>query len=155
MALLQRGEADRWLAELGVSLAPVPRAGVTTALDFFDRYMPTLNREKRFGFLKAMDLSRLVQTQTLSPPAMLAAFRLPDEDPMKTFYTKAGTSAHDLGINTRDRQFRRFRVLRPVVVLESWTTGVNSRMVPGLTGIASGGGRQYIVPDAARYLELV
>lgn len=154
-AFLMGGGAEKWLAELGVSNAPMTRAGLATALDFFHREMPELPRPMRFNFLKGMDLHKPVQRVMLSPPALLAAYRRATEDPLKLFFTKAGTSIHSLGVNPGGRAFQRFRIVRPAPALESIATGaIDKWSDAGNPYIADGGGRQYIVPRAWMYLEV-
>lgn len=147
---------EKWIAEIGVSDAPVPRAGIKTALDFFHRQMPESSRSLRLAFLKAMDLSKPVRAITLYPPFMVAAFRLCNEDPFKLFYTKAGTGVGQLAINPTNRAFQRYRVARLVPVLESrcapaLDTWTNDRRYY----LGGGGGIQYIIPGSFRVLELV
>lgn len=152
---LQGGGAEKWLAELGVSDAPLTRTGLGTALQFFHTRMPDLPRTMRFAFLKAMDLHKPVCLVTLAPPSMLSAFRKANEDPLKLFYTKAGTSVLNLGLNPANREFRRFRVARPVQVLESVAAAAIDKWTDDRRYfVASGGGRQYIIPQAHAVLEL-
>jgi len=147
---------EKWIAEIGVTDAPVPRAGVQTALDFFHRQMPESPRTIRVAFLKAMDLSKPVRAITLYPPFVVAAFRLCNEDPFKLFYTKAGTSVAQLAVNPSRRSFQRYRIAQLASVLESrcapaidtWTD--DRRYYSG-----GGGGIQYIIPWSFRVLELV
>ena len=125
------------------------RAGVAAALRFFEVYMPTLPLEKQFSFLQGIDLHSPMREVTLTPPAVLAAFRYPTQNAFGLFYTLAGTSPYSLGINPGGRMFRRFRVTVSVRALESrcssaretWTD-VDPRMA------FAGGGLQYIVPRA-------
>jgi len=144
-----------WLSALGVTDAPLTRAGVTTALRFFDTRMQTLPAAMRFKFLKGIDLHKPVRETTLAPPQVISAFRKSNEGPYRLFYTKAGTSVSLVGVNPAEREFRRFRVLKPVIALESRVCGArdvwSDASVPF---IASGGGIQYIVPDSEDCLEV-
>lgn len=145
----------KWLAEMGVRDAPVPRSGVQCALGFFHRRLPSLPRSLRLAFLRAMDLSKPVRIVTLARGDRLVAFRQNNEDPLKLFYTKPGTGPNRLGLNSATRGFQAYRVIRDVEVLESrcgpaldnWTD--DRRYV-----LAGGGGVQFIVPHAYACLEL-
>jgi hypothetical protein len=146
----------KWLSELGVSDAPLVRTGLATALTFFHARMPSLSRHLRVAFLKGMDLHRPVLETTLRPPAVVAAFRKCNEDPFRVFYTRAGTALQALGLNPRDREFRRFRVVSPVLVLESRCAPARDTWTDaGHPVLASGGGIQYIIPESYRPLELI
>jgi hypothetical protein len=147
---------EEWIAALGITNAPVPRAGLKVALDYFHFHMPSLPRTLRLAFLKAMDLSQPVKAHTLSPPLEFAAFRKCNEDPFKLFYTKIGTGMQHAGLNPANRSFLRYTLISAVPVLES-------RCAPALDTwtndrsffLAAGGAVQYIIPDSFRYLKLV
>ncbi len=146
---------DKWISQLGVTNAPVPRAGVQTALDFFYRHMPELPRRLRLAFLRGMDLSKPVRELTLVSPCTVAAFRKCNEDPFKLFYTKPGTGIDRAGLNPSDRQFIRYRLVRTATVLESrcspaldiWTDDRHYFQ-------AAGGAIQFIIPESYRYLKI-
>jgi hypothetical protein len=158
-----------WLAQLGVTDAPLPRSGVRTALQFFQLQMPTLPADMALNFLRAMDLSRAVKSVTLSRADTLIAFRVQGESPFKLFYTRGGASPYSSGINPANRGVVRFRVKSPCLALESYTSGaidIWTTPAPGqrlsiapranTTGVmAAGGGIQLIVPNAAGVLEVV
>src|SRR5690606_12392448 len=116
---LEGSGAEKWLQEIGVSDAPVTRNGLSVSLHFFHVFMPTLPRLMRLNFLRGMDLHKPVRMTHLTPPARVAAYRKLTEDPQRLFYTKAGTSVRDLGLNPSHREFRKFSVFRPCPVLES------------------------------------
>jgi len=146
---------DKWIAELRITNAPVPRSGLKVALDYFHFQMPSLPRNLRLAFLKAMDLSKPVRTYTLLPPLELAAFRKCNEDPFKLFYTKIGTGMQHVGLNPENRSFLRYTLTSAVPVLES-------RCAPALDKwtndrsyfLGAGGAIQYIIPESFRCLEL-
>lgn len=152
---LMGGGYEKWLREIGITDSTWTRDGLGTALRFFHVRMPDLPRSMRLNFLKGMDLHSRVLEVTLLPPQALAAFRKCNEDPMRLFYTKAGVSVHDLGINPQTREFRRFRVARPVIALQS-------RCAPAIDKwtderhyyVANGGGLQFIIPNSYGALEL-
>ena len=156
----------KWLSEISVNDAAVPRAGIKTALQFFAGKMPTLKPELAADFLRAMDLSRPVRALTLAVNERVIAFRKPNEDPIKLFYTRSGSSKFNSGINPADRAAVHFRVRVPCPALESYTTGAidvwscpsSMTVAPraNSTGfMAMGGGIQLIIPDARRCLEMV
>ena len=148
-------DLDRWLHDLSVTDAPLTRQGLATALDFFRVRMPSLDRAMQLAFLEGMDLHRPVSQLLLAPGEVIAAFRKGTESPFHLFYTKAGTSVHALGVNPSARGFRRFRVRRAVTVLESRCASARDTWTePDHHYIASGGGLQLIVPDAANVLEV-
>jgi len=150
------GGYEKWLQEIGVTDAPMVRAGLATALSFFHLRMPDVSRAMRVNFLKAMDLHSPVSETTLVPETVVAAFRKSNEDPLKLFYTKAGTSPHQLGVNPTTRGFIRFRVIRPTTALQSrsaaaldtWTDATHYYQ-------AAGGGLQLIIPAAHAALRVL
>jgi hypothetical protein len=125
-------------------------------LRFFNARMPNLTESERFEFLKAMDLHHPVAEITLLPQQEVAAFRKSNQNPLRLFYTKVGTSVHHLGVNPDARVFRRFRVLRPVVALQSRCAGARDRWSdPGQSPfVAAGGGLQLVIPNAEAVLQV-
>lgn len=57
---------QKWIKELSVTDAPVPRDGVRTALAFFERHMSSLPPSAALEFLRATDLSNPVTARLLS-----------------------------------------------------------------------------------------
>ncbi|HTV22565.1 MAG TPA: hypothetical protein VMG12_27945 [Polyangiaceae bacterium] len=114
---------DKWVAEVGVTDAPVPRRNLRTALAFFRQAMPTLGAAMAANFLRAMDLSRPVHDVMLTPADRVIAFRVGNESPFKLFYTRSGASQHSSGINPHGRSVVRFGVRGSARALESYTTG--------------------------------
>lgn len=159
----------KWMGRLGTTDAPLPRANVRVALQFFATNMPSLPPTMALNFLLAMDLSRPVRALQLSPLDRLIAFRSGVESPFKLFYTRSGASAHSSGINPFGRTAVRFRPRMACPALESWTTGakdvwslvsddqqlVVAPRAAAWSVIAFGGGVQLIVPNAHRYLEVI
>jgi len=159
---------DKWVAELGVNSAKVPRENIKTALAFFAREMPRLSIADAVGFLAAMDLSKPVKDVTLMPGERLIGFRTETESPFKLFFARRGASAHSSGINTARRGPVHFVVRTPVRALESYTTGAKdtwTRPAPGQRAsvaprakkwfpgkefgvMAAGGGGQLIIPES-------
>jgi len=155
----------KWIAELGVANATLPREGVAISLSFFDRNMPRLSVELATDFLRAMDLSRPVRSITLTADDRVIAFRRPSEAEFKLFYTRSGASKYESGINPDGRSAVRFRVRLNCQALESYTTGAidtwsypsNMTIAPRKQTygfMAMGGGIQLLVPDAHRWLEI-
>lgn len=163
--LSERG-IEKWIRELGVTDALVPRRNIKTALQFFAEYMPKLSPEMAASFLRAMDLSRRVSHIVLTPGERLIAFRLGRENPFKLFFTRSGASPFASGINPAGRSAVSFEVRAPAHVLESFTTGtVDFWTLPGddqhlalapranTTGVmVAGGGIQLIVPNSVAVL---
>ena len=54
---LSQAGIEKWLAEVGVTSAPIPRNNVRITLEFFCRHMGPLPLDKAVNFLRAMDLS--------------------------------------------------------------------------------------------------
>jgi hypothetical protein len=153
---LDRAKPASWLSVLGVTDAPMTRAGTATALHFFAVHMPSLSLDEQLGFLRGVDLHQPVREITLSPGVTLAAFRYSTQNPFRLFYTKVGTSQHSLGVNPSGRSFRRFRVASLVAVLESRCTSARETWTdPSAREAFAGGGLQYIVPRAELVLSLV
>jgi hypothetical protein len=159
----------KWIQQIGVTDAPVPRQGVRVALEFFARQMPALPPQMALNFLRAMDLSRPVQSIALRIGEPLIAFRVGNESPFKLFYARPGASPHTSGINPAGRQIVRFKARVGAPALESFTTGaIDVWTIPGdaqpmtvapranSTGVmVAGGGSQIIVPRAYTVLEIV
>ena len=137
------------LQELGVMGGVLPDRYLKTALKFFDGFMPGLSRADCVGYLKAIDLHAPpalgVGVVWLRAGALLAKYRYRDRGNL-VFFTKAGTSPHQLGIQVAGRHFERYRVVTPCTVLRSRCADF---------GMAAGGGIQFIVPHADSVLHLV
>jgi len=159
----------KWIKEVGVTDAPMPRANIRTALAFFAACMPRLSAQMAANFLRAIDLSRPVSDLTLTPGQRVVAFRVGNESPFKLFFTRSGASPHSSGINSAGRSMVHFKVRSLARVLESYTTGtIDVWSVPGdhqpltiapranTTGVmVAGGGVQLIIPRAFSVLEMV
>jgi hypothetical protein len=159
---------DKWVAEVGVTDAPVPRRNLRTALAFFRQTMPALGASMAANFLRAMDLSRPVRDLMLTPADRVIAFRVGNESPFKLFYTRAGASAFASGINPQGRGSVRFEVRGSARALESYTTGtldvwtVPSEDQPlvfapraNRSGVmVAGGGTQLIIPRSFAVLQV-
>lgn len=159
-------DLQKWVSALGITNAPVPRAGISTALRFFQSQMPMLPVSMALNFLSAMDLSRPVLERTLSMDEKVIAFRHPDESRFKLFYTRPGASKYNSGVNPEGRICVQYSVRNPTPVLESFTTGtvdVWSVLAPGQQAtisvragkfgfMAMAGGIQLIIPNAVRDL---
>ncbi len=166
-----RSEAGlkKWFEQMNAAEAPVPRNNLRTALQFFERQMPSLPPSMALNFLLAMDLSKSVRQVQLMPNEEILAFRTTSEPEFKLFYTRPGFSRHNSGINQAGRVPVRYRVHQGCAALQSYTTGaidVWSLREPGQpttvaprsnsTGVlAMGGGIQLIIPGAARYLTIL
>jgi hypothetical protein len=148
------------LDRLGFRLTgPFVEGNVRTALEFFQRRMPSLPDDTAFGFLRGMDLHSEVRVAWLYVGAQVAAFRREGEPLFKLFYTKPGTSSYHLGIVPLGRRFHRFRVLWTTEVLASRAAdyvyasadeAAGHRFSWALPG--GGGGIQYIIPNAEKSL---
>jgi hypothetical protein len=159
----------KWIAEIGVTDAPVPRQNLRTALAFFSQAMPTLGTSMAANFLRAMDLSRPVFDRLLSPADRVVAFRVGNESPFKLFYTRAGASPFTSGINPAGRTMVRFAVRGTARALESYTSGtIDVWTFPAedqpLTFAAranrsgimvAGGGTQLLIPRSYALLQVV
>ena len=163
---------DKWVQELGCANAPVPRGNIRKALSFFATQMPALALADAVGFLAAMDLSKDVAEVTLPPGHRLMGFRSGNESPFKLFFAPIGSSPEVLGITSAGRKSVYYTVRSPVRALQSFTAGVKvtwGTSAPGRVGfaprankwfgedfafgvLASGGGRQLIVPESSSHL---
>jgi len=157
---------DAWLAQIGVTPAPVPRENVRTALQFFATRMPALDPEMALSFLRAMDLSRPVRLTRLEPGERIIAFRTGSESPFKLFYTRPGASMHTSGINAARRGVTHFKVRVAAPALETFTSGaIDVWTTPAdgqpttvyprgdTTGVmVAGGGIQLIIPRSTQVL---
>jgi len=151
---------------LSVTDAPQRRAGIKTALRFFQTKMPALPVPMALNFLLAMDLSRTVVDCMLPKQEKVIAFRSRTEAEFRLFYTRPGASKHASGINPHQRIAVQYTVHNPTAALESYTTGAidvwsipanNQKLAIAPRALtygvmAVGGGIQLIIPDAARNL---
>jgi len=139
MFFLSEIDADNIIRELGKTPAPMPRTGVRTAMEFFGRYMPNLDRPHQLSYLKAMDLSKPVATVDLLRGEEVAAFRYHAAD-FGEFHARVGSDPAKLGVLLRGRQFRRFTVVQRVAALSSYTGAFQQLQ------LGSGGAEQLIIP---------
>jgi hypothetical protein len=152
---LDGGGYEKWLKDLSVTDAPLVRAGLATALAFFHLRMPELPRTMCMNFLRAMDLHKPVSEVGLAAGDEVAAFRKSNEDPLKLFYTKPGTSPAQLGVNPNARGFMRFRVRQPTVALQSRSAPALDRWTDASHYLAAGGGLQLVIPNAHATLQVL
>ncbi len=171
--LLPYAKVQYWREKLGLTDAKVPRAGIATALDFFETQMKLKNlkdipEKDILGYLKAMDFSKTVKQTTLRKGQELIGYRDPASGGFGYFYTEVGNAMQRLGIDTKtvrplpegysgpgnlvDRGFFRFRINQDVVVLESYASGVKAwdTLKP-----VSGGAKQYFIPKSWDVLEII
>lgn len=146
-----------WLRKLGKEGAPpLVRKNLRHALEFFDKRMKGLPLETKKSFLDAMDLHEKAIpveeiTLTAKKGELLVAFRPPAQDPLRLFYTRAGTSPYKLGIDPEGYKPVYFKLKGDVRVLRSRTTGVKAY---NSGAIVDAGGEQFIIPNASQYLEV-
>jgi hypothetical protein len=144
---------DAWVAAVGVVNASVPRAGIATSLQFFQRYMPLLSVTLAVSFLRGFDLSKRVSEVTLTPGERLIAYRGPAESQFKTFYTRSGRSLWNVGVNPAGRRFVTFRVRIPLTALQSFASPAKDIWTQaGIGYLAAGGATQLIIPESYRAL---
>jgi hypothetical protein len=170
---LSEAGLDKWIGQLGVVSAPVPRKNVKTSLAFFHECMPRLPSADALAFLLAMDLSKPVARVRLLPNERVIGFRTGSESPFKLFFTRRGRSMHSSGINTAGRGVVHFVVRAAVDALESYTTGAIDVWTPRAPGqhavvaprarelfgaqrelgiMVTGGGLQLIIPQSVSHL---
>ena len=157
---------DKWITELGVTPAPVPRQGIHEALRFFALHMAQLPAAMALNFLRATDLSKPVRIVSLHPGETLIAYRTGNESQFKLFFSRVGNTVMSSGLNPQDRSFVRFSVRSSVQALEStaapaidtWTRlgpGQRTTVAPRANSsgyMAPGGAIQLIVPDSHSHL---
>lgn len=145
-----------WAAAVGVVDAPVPRRGISEALRFFRRHMPTLSPAMAVSFLRATDLSRPVRGVRVMPGEVLIGYRSASESQFKLFFTRPGRSVWNAGLNPSGRRYVRFRVRVPFEALESYAgPAKDTWSMPGREYLASGGATQLIVSESYRRLLVV
>ncbi|WP_373064770.1 hypothetical protein [Gemmatimonas sp.] len=147
MLFLSDIDADNIIRELGKTPAPTPRRGVRTAMEFFGRYLPHLDRRHQLSYLKAMDLSKPVARVDLLRGEEVAAFRYHLAD-FGEFHARVGANPARLGVLLRGRQFRRFEVVQRVAALSSYTGAFQQLQ------LGSGGAEQLIIPGAPLVLRV-
>ena len=140
-------EADAVLLALGGTPAPVRRAAVRTAMQFFQGHMPHVELKQQYSFMKAMDLSKPVAVIDLHRGEQVGAFRHHTTD-FGEFHTRVGSDPTQLGILLGGREFRRFEVTQRVAVLSSYTSAFKH------SSLGAGGALQLIIPYAFRVLRV-
>lgn len=144
-----RLDTETILRELSISDAPVRRRGIEEAVEFLSKEC-RLPWRTIYSYLEALDLSKPVRRRPLKPDTVLIGYRN-RKAPYGQFYTVAGTSPRDVGVELRGRVYILYRVHTQVEALESRASA--------FTHIrrGSGGALQYIVPfdDAKRRLEIL
>lgn len=142
-----------WAVAVGVVDAPVPRRGISEALRFFRRHMPTLPPSMAVAFLRATDLSKPVRCVRVMPGEVLIGYRSWTESQFKLFFTRPGRSAWNAGLNPTGRRYVRFQVRVPFEALESFAgPAKDTWSMPGREYLALGGATQLIVPHSQRRL---
>ena|SRR5688572_21888006 len=158
---------DKWIAEVGVTDAPLPRRNIRIALSFFSQAMASLPSSMAAHFLRAMDLSKPVVDTVLTRADRIIAFRTGNESPYKLFYARSGASAFSSGINPAGRSVVRFEVRTTARALETHTSGtldvwtLPASDQPRFTSVrqlsrgvmVAGGGTQLIIPRAHSLLQ--
>ncbi len=148
---------EQWLQVLGKPGAPaLVRGRLETALKFFQEYLPALkDLEKIRGFLRGIDFSKNVRMTNLTKGTELIGYKDPS-NPYTLFFTKVGTGMDRLAVSTKGRQFFRYVVESEAPVLESFASGmVDTWTTAGVKELVSGGGIQYIIPNASKVLKLL
>lgn len=144
---------DHWLWELDrPGEPPLVRERVRTAVSFLEVHARHRDDQFVLGYLKSIDFTSEVLVTLLGCGERLAAFRRPQAAQEQRFFTRAGTSVLDLGIDPRGRRFSLYSVRSMVEALESRIAPYNDKD----TGYAAGGGgMQYIIFDSGRFLERI
>lgn len=140
------------LRALGVTDAPMPRAGMTTVVDFFARELHIhleSNSEWQawFSYLLAIDFHQRVWTETLSAGTLLSRHEPPGGRPKPfVYYTRPGTSQFRTGTSFPTSTFVLYELLAPTLALVSKASGAK---FDNPNVFRAGGGIQYIVRQSA------
>ncbi len=165
--LLDDLEIDSFLKALGKQNAPpLVREKVALAGGFFMHHFK--NARSAIGYMQGIDLSKEVKLVPLKAGDVITQHF---SGQLGNWFSKSGVSTYQLGISEGTRQLKRYRVTREAYVLESraaatvdsWTWGRTlQRWVPAGSAenrtlrageYVSGGGVQYVFPDAAGVLQ--
>ncbi|MCU0636306.1 MAG: hypothetical protein MUE41_15675 [Gemmatimonadaceae bacterium] len=144
---LSDADIDRVLTAIGATPSPVRREGARVALTYFARYAPHLSVATQHSYLRAMDLSRPVDTVDLHAGDRVAAFRHHTAD-WGEFYTPLGSDPTKLGVLLEGRQYREYEVARRIPALRSRTSAFMHE------ARGSGGAVQLIIPQASLHLRV-
>lgn len=130
--------------------------------------------------IKCIDFSKEVSTPMLARETMLVGFKDPRISPYRSkYFTKSGYSAQRLGISTygrpsfKDREtgatwtagsalekvMLRYEVMVSIppteVLMSSCAPAADTWSLEGKTILAAGGGLQYLIPNANRFLRYI
>ncbi len=172
-ALAPYAKIEYWREKLGITDAPVPRRGLAETIKFFDDQVKNgkldknqfTDEEKLKSYWKAMDFSKQISQEMLSPGKELVGYRDPSS-PFGYYYAEVGTYLDKLGVDyvTQEnlpagvagppklvkRQFIRYRVKANAKALKSTASGARAwdtnELVPG-------GATQYFIPRAREVLD--
>ena len=178
-ALVPYVKIQYWREKLGVTNAPVPRRGIGTTIEFFERQtqqgkLKPISEADQLSYMKAMDFSKEVKVDTLKAGEEVIGYRDPRGGrEFGYFYTKAGTSVERVGVDFKtakpvergspgkppsfdepllEREFFRYRVRKDVEVLRSNSSGVRAWDTDKPVG---GGAVQYFMPESWNVLEII
>jgi len=145
-------EADILLGKLGLTPAPLVRAGLSTAAHFFRTVVHVdPSGESVWRYLRGIDFHKPVNVTVLPQGTALARFDSLGDRSFKPFvyFTKPGTSPFSLGTSFPQSEFKLFETDRPTTALVSSASGLS--FSPSDRVSRMGGGVQYIVAfrDAA------
>lgn len=130
--------------------------------------------------IKCIDFSKEVSTPTVARDTMLVGFKDPRISPYRSkYFTKSGYSVQSLGISPygrpsfKDRKtgaswtagsvmekvMHRYEVLVSIppteVLMSSCAPAADNWSLEGKTILAAGGGLQYLIPNANRFLRYI
>jgi hypothetical protein len=108
-----------------------------------------LSHDQALSHTKGIDFSKPVSVRRLPEGKNLTQWRNPAR-PVGNYFTEPGTSASQLGINPKGRVEESFRVTNDTKALSSRAAPITDTWTdPGHPYDASGGGRQYYVPETS------
>jgi hypothetical protein len=140
-------EVEAIRAKLGLPGAPMVTDGLKTTVRFFNdvlRQDPT----RWVGYLRGIDFHKPVRVERLPKGTQMIRYDSTGDRSLKPFlyFTRPGTSPHQLGTSFPSVEYKLFETTRPVDALVSAASGIN--FSPADRVSRPGGGTQYIVAFA-------
>jgi hypothetical protein len=132
---------------LGITDAPLVRAGLATAEDFF-RTVLHVDPMDWVDYLRGIDFHKPVSIERLARGTRLVRYESSGHRTLKPFayFTVPGSSPHRLGTSFPSVEFKEFELDRDIRALKSIASGINFGPKDRVSRL--GGGVQYIVAFA-------
>ena len=140
-------DIDLLRAQLGITEAPLVRAGLATVDEFF-RNILHQDAATWTGYLRGIDFHKPIHVEWLPRGTRLIRYESTGDRTLKPFlyFTRAGTSPNSLGTTFPSVEYKEYELDRSVPALVSTASGISFGPRDHVSRL--GGGLQYIVAFA-------